>query len=175
MERKIIKIAVTGPESTGKSELAGQLAEHYGTVWVPEFARSYIGSLQRPYNQEDILLIAKGQIRNERKMLGKAKKFLFCDTELIVTKIWSEVKYQSCHEWIRKKISVNKYDLFLLCNIDLPWEYDPQREHPDKRQYLFDLYRKELEMRAFPYYVISGIGKRRLQNAVRCVDTFIRS
>jgi len=174
MEKKIVKIAITGPESTGKSMLAKQLAEHYHTVWVPEFARGYIDSLSRPYNQKDILLIAKGQLRSEKEYFNRAGTFLFCDTELIVTKIWSEVKYRCCHEWILQKISENKYDLYLLCNIDLPWEDDPQREHPDKRQYLFDLYVKELSARVLPYFIISGVGKDRFNNAIRVIGSFFR-
>jgi len=174
MEKKIVKIAITGPESTGKSMLAKQLAEHYHTIWVPEFARVYIDSLSRPYNQKDILLIAKGQLRSEKEYFNRAGTFLFCDTELIVTKIWSEVKYRCCHEWILQKIRKNKYDLYLLCNIDLPWEDDPQREHPDKRQYLFDLYVKELNERTLPYFIISGIGKDRLNNAIRVIGSFFR-
>ena len=172
MEKKIIKIAITGPESTGKSLLAQQLAEHYRTTWVPEYARSYIDSLSRPYHQQDLLSIAQGQIRTEEECHKKAGAFLFCDTELIVVKIWSEVKYHACDEWILKMISEHRYDLFLLCDIDLPWEYDPQREHPDKRDYLFKLYKKELEMRDFPYFVISGIGKSRLNNAIGSIDKF---
>ena len=172
MEKKTLKIAITGPESTGKSSLAEQLAHHYQAVWVPEYARGYIDSLSRPYDEQDILFIAKGQVRAEKAGYKKADTFLFCDTELIVTKIWSEVKYDHCHEWILKKIIENRYDLFLLCNIDLPWEDDPQREHPDKREYLFNLYKNELNGQAFPYFIISGIGKERLNNAIRHIDTY---
>jgi NadR type nicotinamide-nucleotide adenylyltransferase len=172
MEKKTLKIAITGPESTGKSSLAEQLAHHYQAVWVPEYARGYIDSLSRPYDQQDILLIAKGQVKAEKAFYKKAGTFLFCDTELIVTKIWSEVRYNHCHEWILKKIVENNYDLYLLCNIDLPWENDPQREHPDKREYLFNLYQKELNVHAFPYFVISGFGKERLNNAIRQINTY---
>lgn len=175
MKNQVIKIAITGPESTGKSILAEQLAEHYHTVWVPEYARAYIDALARPYNQQDILVIAKEQLKSEKAFYLKANSFLFCDTELIVTKIWSEVKYQSCDEWIVTKIIENKYDLFLLCNIDLPWEEDPQREHPHKREYLFNLYRDELNGLNFPYFIISGFGKDRLNNAIQVIETFFTS
>jgi len=167
---KIFKIAITGPESTGKSQLAAELAAHYKTVFVPEFARNYINRLDRPYNREDILNIAKGQIREESEKIKAANNMLFCDTELIVTKIWSEVKYGTCDSWILQKIHENKYPLFLLCNIDLPWEADPQREHPHMRGKLFELYLNELNQYGFPYHVVSGMGRERLLNAIEFVE-----
>ena len=84
----IKKIAITGPESTGKSTLARQLAEHYKTVWVPEYARTYINQLNRPYERYDLMEMAKGQISQEEKLLLESNNFLFCDTELSVIKIW---------------------------------------------------------------------------------------
>jgi NadR type nicotinamide-nucleotide adenylyltransferase len=173
--KKILKIAITGPESTGKSQLAEELAEYYNTVFVPEYARGYIDRLNRPYNLEDILEIAKGQIREEERRIQQATRLLFCDTELIVTKIWGEVKYGICDPWILEKIEENKYDLFLLCNIDLPWEEDPQREHPHMREKLFSLYLDELTERGFPFKVVSGTGKERLMNAIGFVETALVS
>jgi NadR type nicotinamide-nucleotide adenylyltransferase len=170
-----IRIAITGPESTGKSLLAEKLATHYHTLWVPEYAREYIDHLGRPYTREDILQIAKGQIRNENLLAGRAKGLLFCDTELIVTKIWSEVKYGTCDPWILEKIPENKYGLFLLCNIDLPWEFDPQREHPEMREKLFELYRDELDRWGFPYFVVSGTGKERILNALSFIERVVGS
>jgi NadR type nicotinamide-nucleotide adenylyltransferase len=167
---KILKIAITGPESTGKSRLAMELAAYYKTVYVPEFAREYIDHLDRPYSQEDILKIAKGQIEGEERWIKEAERVLFCDTELVVTKIWSEVKYGNCNSWILEKIEENKYDLFLLCDIDLPWEEDPQREHPHMREKLFTLYHDELTRRGVPFNVISGLGRKRLMNAVGFVE-----
>lgn len=168
----IRRIAITGPESTGKSILAEQLAVHFQTVWVPEIAREYLDHLGRPYEEKDILLIAQGQLEHEKKQIKSALGYLFCDTELIVTKIWSEVKYNRCDPWIVKNIITHRYDLYLLCDIDLPWQYDPLREHPDQRQFLFGLYFNELKNRNFPFSVIRGSGKDRLQNAVKTIDNF---
>ena len=173
--RNIVKIAITGPESTGKSRLAMELAEYYKTVYVPEFAREYIDRLDRPYTQEDILTIARGQICEEELWIQKADHILFCDTELIVTKIWSEVKYGRFDPWILKKTEENKYDLFLLCDIDLPWEADPQREHPHMREKLFTLYYNELTGRGVPFKVVSGSGKERLMNAIGFVELEINN
>ena len=175
MKNQVIKVAITGPESTGKSMLAEKLAGYYHTVWVPEYAREYINNINRPYNQDDILEIARGQIRSETKICKQASELLICDTELIVTKIWSEVKYGKCDPWILNKLGSHKYDLYLLCDIDIPWSEDPQREHPHMREKLRNLYRQELLTRALPFFIISGIGNERLDNAIRIIDIFINS
>lgn len=165
------KIAITGPESTGKSWLAIQLAEHYRTVYVPEFARGYIDKLDRDYTQQDILEIARGQLALEQERVSSTRNYLFCDTELIVTKIWSLHKYGVCDPYILKHILSNKYDLFLLCDVDLPWEQDPQREHPHLRDWFFDWYQRELEEYGFPYGIIRGMGQQRLERAIAIIDS----
>ena len=166
----IKKIAITGPESTGKTELAKQLAKYYNTIWVPEFSREYIDKINRPYDYDDIIEIAQEQLNREKEAEINANKFLFCDTELIVTKIWSEFKYQKCHPWILKNIEEHKYDLFLLCNIDIPWKFDKLREHRDKRKELFNLYFIELSVRKFPFEVISELGEKRMLNAIKSIE-----
>jgi len=168
----MLKIAITGPESTGKSSLAQQLAQYFHTCFVPEFAREYIDKLGRPYVYEDIHEIAQGQLKREMAIYPKANKFVFCDTELLVTKIWSENAFKKCDEWILRTIETHRYDLYLLTNIDLPWESDPQREHPHLRKYFFDLYHHELVSRQLPFKIISGTGEIRLQNAIEIVGAY---
>ncbi|TSA25371.1 MAG: ATPase [Bacteroidetes bacterium] len=187
----IRKIAITGPESTGKSQLAEQLARHYHTHWVAEFAREYLNLLERPYEENDILVIAKGQMQREAEAEAEVKRgaeatagirsgeiqatgqdqYLFCDTELLVTKIWSEVKYGRCHPWILQQLDLHSYDLYLLCYIDTPWEADPQREHPHMREQLFNLYYDEMLERGWNFRVVTGLGEERLQNAIKFIDT----
>jgi len=167
----IKRIAITGPESTGKSVLAESLAQHYDTVWVPEFAREYLSVINRPYVKSDILEIAKGQIDSEDRLSLQAKRLLICDTEALVTKIWSDYLYKSCDKWIRKKIDEQRYDLFLLCDVDLPWEADPLREHPKKRTHFFDLFYNELKSRDLNFAVISGNGQERIDKAIQAIDS----
>jgi NadR type nicotinamide-nucleotide adenylyltransferase len=158
-------IAITGPESTGKSDLANALAEHYQTVWVPEYARDYLNNLNCPYDYEDILKIAKGQVKAEKKILKYSNRLIFVDTEMIVLKIWCEVKYGKCHPWILDRLTEQNFELYLLTDIDLPWQPDPLREHPDKRRILFNLYLDELKKRNLPFEIINGFGQQRLLNA----------
>ena len=164
------RIAITGPESTGKSTLAGQLAEYYQTIWVPEFARDYIAELNHQYTLQDLENISRGQLELIAQAEAKNPEYLIADTELLVLKIWSENAFGSCPAWILDELKKQRFDLYLLMNIDLPWEPDPQREHPHLRQYFFDLYKKELEQLNFPYHIISGSDQERLQAAINAVE-----
>ncbi|MBI9033364.1 MAG: ATP-binding protein [Bacteroidales bacterium] len=167
------KIAITGPESTGKSTLASDLAEHYKTVWVPEYAREYLEKINRSYEFDDISIIAKEQKKLENQYIDRAKDLLFCDTELLVTKIWSEYKYGNCDHWILNELKNPGYDLYLLTDIDIPWEYDPQRENPTERKELFDRYYNELIQMKFPFKIINGTREIRLQNAIHYIDQLV--
>lgn len=173
MNQKPIRIAITGPESTGKSSIATQLAIHYKTLFVKEYARTYINLLNRPYVEADILTIAQNQLANEDHLATLANQVLFCDTDLTVCKIWSEVKYNRCHPWIVRKVNEHTYPLYLLMDIDLEWQEDPQREHPHMRQLLFDLYKQSLESRNVNFKVISGQDENRLKLAIDIVDDFL--
>jgi len=106
----------------------------------------------------------------ETEAESRAQRYLFCDTEFIVTKIWSEVRYGRCHPWISGQVLSHKYDLYLLCDIDLPWQYDPLREHPEMRKELFDLYCNELENLGVPFGIVRGSGADRLANAAGIID-----
>ena len=165
-----MRISITGPESTGKSELAKQLADSYNTLWVPEVARGYLDNLGRKYRFEDIAEIARKQLEMENSFALKASKFLFCDTDFLVTKIWSLYKYGKCDPWIEEMVLSHRYDLYLLCNTDLPWEDDPQREHPLQREELFGMYHEELKQLKVNFTIISGMGKLRLKNAILAVE-----
>jgi NadR type nicotinamide-nucleotide adenylyltransferase len=171
--RKIVKIAVTGPESTGKSMISEQLANHYHTIWVPEFARFYLNKLEQPYDYGDILEIAKGQVKSAQALLKLANKLIFSDTELLVTKIWCDVKYRKCHPWILENLEKQDYDLYLLMNTDIPWQNDPMREHPEMRDELFRLFKNELEIHNLNYWIVSGLGEERLKNAISLVDELL--
>lgn len=166
----LIKIAITGPESTGKSALAQKLAFHFNTLWVPEYAREYLETLNRHYEYDDILQIAQGQLKLEDETALRCADYLICDTELLVTKVWCDFHYQKCHQWIKDQLSVTRYNLLLLCDIDLPWEFDPQRENPDDRNTLFDMYYRELSSGKFPFEVIRGSGEKRFQNALKAIE-----
>lgn len=164
------KIAITGPESTGKSEISKVLAMHYNTVWAPEFAREYLENRSGKYEQDDLLAIARGQLQKEREILPRAKGFYFADTEMTVLKIWSEVRYGSCDPQILQLQKDQQYDLYLLMDIDLPWNYDPLREHPHFRKELFEMYLQGMKRMNYTFEIISGKGKIRINNAIATIE-----
>jgi len=166
------KIVVTGPESTGKSTLSKALAAHFDTVWVEEYAREYLEKISRPYNQSDLLTIAKGQIAAEDAgSLHARNNLLICDTDLQVIKVWSEHRFHDCHDYILQEIATRRYDHYLLCAIDLPWEYDPQREYPtlEERQYFFDIYQDIVQQSGTPWTLISGNMEERLHKSIEAI------
>lgn len=166
------RILILGPESTGKSTLAEDLAHHFGEPWVPEFAREYLEKIDRPYRFEDLAEIGKGQVLLEDQQAEKAMKFLFCDTDLRVIHIWSEHRFGKTDPWVLEEIQQRKYELILLTDTDLPWEPDPLREYPEleMRQYFFEKYLKLAEQSGFPYLIVSGDREKRLKKAIQAVD-----
>ncbi|MFN3840814.1 MAG: AAA family ATPase [Cyclobacteriaceae bacterium] len=174
VKRLLVKrVAVVGPECTGKTALSKALAGYYQTVWVPEFARSFIDQLNRPYIRADLLAIAQGQLQSENELALTANRVLICDTNLIVIKVWSEFKYGHCDDAILKLMSTQHYDHYFLTDIDVPWEDDPQREHPDKREYFFTVYRKELEMLNVSFTLLSGNLQQRLHTATTVINSLL--
>lgn len=170
----ILKIVLFGPESTGKSILAQQLAQQYQTVFVPEYSRIY-AEMQllcgKSLTKEDVLEIAAGQLKLETELLTKANKILFCDTDLLETKVYSEMYYDDyCPPQLEEFAQQKTCDLYLLTNIDLPWVPDNIRDKPQARQAQFDIFESTLIKYDKPYELISGMEEKRLQNAIRYVD-----
>ena len=167
------KIVVLGPESTGKSTLCASLAEHFHCSWVPEFARRYLLELGRPYNYDDLLIIARGQLKAEDEMARETEeKCLFIDTDMYVMKVWCEFVFGKCHSFILDQIVERKYDLYLLCNTDLPWVKDELREYPDleNRNKLFRIYKDLMINQHVPWVEIKGRDDERLQQAISAVN-----
>jgi nicotinamide riboside kinase len=174
-----IRIALYGPESTGKTTLAKQLAEHFQSVWIPEFARDY---LQEKWNRskeicqpEDLLPIAIGQMQLENKALSESGKYLFADTNLMCTKVFSEIYYSFCDSALDKAARKHKYDLFFLTDIDVPFEKDDLRDKPDEREMLIRKFEEALIENKKPYILLSGNKEERLQKAIAILEDLEKS
>jgi nicotinamide riboside kinase len=167
------KIAIVGPESTGKSALSKLLADHFGCRWVPEVARNYLEKLGRPYTRSDVEEIARLQLQEEEKESGKTGEFLICDTNLLVIKIWMEHAYGFCPEWIENEIRARKYDLHILMKPDIGWVPDPLREHPDLQLYFFSQYEKALVSLECAWISVGGHGPDRLKNALQGIHEIL--
>ena len=167
----MVKVIITGPESSGKTTLVQSLAAHYQTSWLPEYARSYIDQLDRPYQEEDLLKIAEGQVQQEDTAARSHPRLLLCDTSLLVIKIWSDYRYGRCHPWITEQLAKRPVDHYLLCRPDLAWEPDPQRENPHDRDELFSLYQQAL--RTQTHTTIEGGRDQRIKKSAEAVDRLL--
>ena len=161
----VVKIVFSGPESSGKTTRAQQLSRDLKYPWVAEYAREYLSEQSEPYTQADLLRIAQGQIAAEEKALSTSPDLLFCDTDLLTIKIWSEVKYGNCDPWIEEQVRSRPYDHYLLCAPDIPWTPDPLRENPYDRRALFVRYVSSLCQLERPFTVIAGKPAKRLATA----------
>lgn len=169
------RILILGPESTGKSTLAEDLANHFGEPWVPEFAREYLEKINRPYQFEDLVEIGKGQISLEDHMAKSAKKLLFCDTDLRVIHIWSDHRFGKTDFWVLEQLEIRRYDLILLTDIDMEWEEDPLREHPEPemRRYFFEKYLTLAKRSNIPFLIVSGNREKRMKTAILAVEKLL--
>lgn len=178
----MFKVAITGPESTGKSTLAEKLAEHYNTDFIPEYSRSYLENFVGQYTENDVVEIAKGQhnliLEEEKKLSAKtqqATSLLIADTEIIVCKIWVEYVFKHSNKVIDEILKQQDFDLYLLCDIDLPWVYDPLRENPnlEERKELFEIYKNTLKQMNLPFEIVSGDNEVRVNNAIKVIEKYL--
>jgi len=172
---EIKKIAIVGPESTGKSTMSAYLADHYHTVWVPEFARGYCGQLTDTPTWQDEINMFHGQVALEKELLPQANRLLICDTTFITVKIWSDYTFGKSPQEVLDELPKHTYDLYLLLNIDLPWQEDPLRDFPHMREHFMAIWYKELGALSANYVLITGTGDDRYQNAVNAIDGFLSS
>lgn len=195
----IKKIVVVGPESTGKSTLCEQLAAHYQTSWIPEYAREYLVENGTDYSYENLFEIAKGQMRLEDdftqtwhlergkelnktkyKLTGPAASHLgyplFIDTNLYVLKVWSEIAFNKCDNRVLTQIASRQYDLYLLCNPDLPWTPDALREYPDlkTRERIYHHYKDAMVNQKTNWIDIRGSYEERFETAVMAIDSMLK-
>ena len=172
-KRKIKKVVILGPESTGKSTMCKMLAEHFNTIWVKEYAREYLLKNGTNYSYENLYEIAQGQLAAEKNTVeNTSKEIIFIDTDMYVVKVWSEFVFNKCDNRILNEIVQSDCDLYLLLNTDLPWEKDELREYPDNetREKLFHFYKEEMQEQKKPWHIVSGQGNERFLNALKIIE-----
>lgn len=167
---KQVKIAITGPESSGKTTLSNTLHNYYpNSTIIYEFAREYLNNLKRKHNYNDLLEIAKEQQKRNMIAAEKNTEIIISDTTLQVIKIWSLDKYKKCDPWILNQ--EENYTHYFLCKPDFPWSPDPLRENPLDRDRLFNIYLKDLEGK--PVTIISGNQNARFTVAKKIINNYL--
>ncbi|MBS3030009.1 MAG: AAA family ATPase [Dolichospermum sp. DET50] len=169
------RVCIFGPESTGKSTLTQNLANHYNTVYVSEYARGLLDFKGGNCDFTDIPVIARGQMAAEDALVRQANKVIFCDTDLITTTIWSHVLFGKCPQWIEDEGNLREYNLYLLLDVDVPWVDDTQRCLPNYREEFRDHCIQALESRHRPYIIINGDWEQRWQKACMAVDELLKT
>ncbi len=167
------KVVVMGPESVGKSTLMKKLAIHYDTYYVEEYGRTYTEiSGTHNFTNQDFINIAEGQVELIEKAVNKGEKVIFVDTEAMVTKIFGEMYLEEEFDptEINKIIQKQKFDLYLLLDIDVPWVDDGTRDFPERRATHMERIKKELADNNIPYVLIGGDYTERFEKAVKEVD-----
>ena len=150
------RVCIFGPESCGKTTLARALAERYGTIMVPEYARTHLDSQNGDISQKDIPLIAKGHLASEKALLKHANRMAFLDTDLLLTTIWSRWLYDDCPEWIQREALDRSADLYILVGIDTPWVDDGVRYLPTERQSFLERCHDVLTSAGKPFVFVEG-------------------
>lgn len=174
----MIKVVLYGPESTGKTTLAKQLAAHYNTEWVPEYMREYLEEKwkmeKKEVSKSDLIPIAKGQLALEKEISKKANRLLICDTNLLELKVYSQYYYQGyCPDFIAKEATKDNYTIYLLTYVDVPWESDILRDQPHNRGEMFRIFETELKEQNFPYRILKGNKENRLQQAIEIIGPIL--
>ena len=170
-----LRIVLFGPESTGKTTIAKALAKHYNSSWVPEFARGYLqhkwNTTQEVCNLEDLLIIAEGQLAYENKALSEAKRFLFCDTNILVTQAWSETHFDGyLNPQLKTWASEFKYDYYFLTHIDVPWKADDLRDRPESRTLMLSHFENLLKKNQVPFTHLKGSNEKRMEHAIKILE-----
>jgi HTH-type transcriptional repressor of NAD biosynthesis genes len=166
------RVCLVGAESTGKTTLAGALAEAYETCWNPEYGRAYT-ELGRdptaPWTSAEFTCIARIQCWYEDCLAGSARGLVFCDTDAFTTALFHEIYLgEPTHAF--DDLAERRYDLFLICGLDVPWRHDGIREFEDQRQWMHDRYLERARTSGTPWLLLEGSPEERLRDSRLAVD-----
>jgi NadR type nicotinamide-nucleotide adenylyltransferase len=167
----VIRVAILGAESSGKSTLAAALAAHYQTLWVPEYLREFVDTHQRVPRSDDQFPIARTQVERETAALALARRFLFCDTTPLMTAIYSRLYFDDVDDALAALVRASNYDATLVAAPDGPWVADGlQRESAAVRQHVHQQLLLALDQAAIPFLLVEGGLAQRLEQTCNYLD-----
>lgn len=172
---RVRRVTVTGSESTGKTWLTQRLARRFETVWVPEFSREYALQKAAPLDVSDVEPIARGQMRSEGALLPRARELIVLDTDLVSTVVYAKHYYGTCPLWVEHSARKRLADLYLLCDIDVPWIPDPARDRPAARGEIHAAFVEHLERYGVRYVLVRGSWDEREGSAVSATEALLTS
>ena len=171
------RVVLTGSESTGKTSLAAFIAAHYGVQCVPEFVREYARRKGNVIELADHGPIARGQIEREDEYQNRAvahgAPLLVQDTDLLSTVVYCEHYFGACPAWIAEAARLRRPDLYLLMDIDIPWQPDPVRDRGDRREEMQSLFVAAVAASGAPYEIVAGDGPARQSAAIAAIDRML--
>ena len=171
--RPVIRVVVTGSESTGKTTLAARLADHYGAAWTPEFSRGYAAAKPGPLDAGDVEPIARGQVALEDEAIARAGRLVIHDTDLLSTAVYAAHYYGRVPPWIGETLRARLPHLYLLLDVDVPWLPDPVRDRGDRREHLHALFADAVRATGVPFVEIRGDWDERFRRAVAAIDAVL--
>jgi len=166
----MIRVAITGPESCGKTTLADALSVYFDAPLISEYARTFLESSKGFYDQKDLDKIAQGHLEN---MILSQNSINIIDTDFVVLQIWSQEKYGNVSEFISNQVNANHFDLHILCAPDIPWEQDDLRENPEDRELLFERYKLALIQAKKKFIIVKGSHESRIEKSVSSIKTIL--
>lgn len=170
------RIVIIGSESSGTTTLARALAEHYRTVWVPEYGRTYSEGRQyvgQPWRTDEFVHIATEQVRMEDALALLANRVLICDTDAFATSIWHERYMGAPSDDVKAITASRKYDLYVVTDVNIPFEQDDIRDGESFRQWMQGRFIEELSKGPTPMILVSGPHEERFAAAVKRIDEIL--
>jgi HTH-type transcriptional regulator, transcriptional repressor of NAD biosynthesis genes len=180
LNARVKRVAIVGAESTGKTTLAQNLAQHFHTVWVPEYGREYTEVTVGPdavfgyqWKTEEFVHIARRQIEIEDQLADQANRVLICDTDALATAIWHERYLGSRSPEVEEIACARHYHLYLLTDVDIAFVQDGIRDGEHRRGWMTERFRQELEARHLPWLLLQGSHAQRFRTAVTAIERLI--
>ncbi len=180
------RVAVVGPESSGKSTLTERLAKHFHTTFAPEYARTYLESIPRTelerlyapngFDAESMRRFVVGQSASVEAMARGCNRVVFSDTEAVVTTLYCRLFLRKEPPFVSEQVARQRYDMYLLQTAHEDWKSEEQRVQPDyadRARFAGDCLTL-LKWHGYPVVILTGTWAERDQQAIAAVTSLLQ-